>query len=163
MNSEHTILVIDDDSGLRAIATAWLESVGFNVVTASDGHEGLARLSEARPDAVITDFEMPIMDGLDFCKRAREISRVPILVWSGAAGQAACEAASLCAGANAFVAKPMRMEKFLVHVASLFCQDERESARRESSRENQPLWKAVRDRIVKSTGTQTHQSYRYVH
>jgi CheY-like chemotaxis protein len=80
-----TILVIDDE---RSIVTAWkriLQFEGYRVVTASNGLEGLVAAKQAKPDLIITDRSMRIMDGVEFCrhlKRKRELSRIPVILTS---------------------------------------------------------------------------------
>jgi CheY-like chemotaxis protein len=66
-----TILVIDDDPGVRDVIQRLLELHGFRVVVAADGREGLAEVAHSRPDAVVCDLTMPVMDGLEFARRLR--------------------------------------------------------------------------------------------
>ncbi len=65
------ILAVDDSRTLREMLTNCLTAAGHEVFTACDGVEGLAALREFHPDIVITDLNMPIMDGLDFIEAAR--------------------------------------------------------------------------------------------
>jgi len=80
-----TILVVDDE---LSIVTAWkrvLQLEGYRVVTASNGREGLVAANEEKPDLIITDRAMPIMDGVEFCrhlKLEREFARVPVILTS---------------------------------------------------------------------------------
>jgi len=80
-----TILVVDDE---LSIVTAWkrvLQLEGYRVVTASNGREGLVAANEEKPDLIITDRSMPIMDGMEFCrhlKLERELARVPVILTS---------------------------------------------------------------------------------
>ncbi|MFL9905724.1 response regulator [Paraburkholderia fungorum] len=80
-----TILVVDDE---LTIVTAWkriLQFEGYRVVTASNGREGLIAANEEKPDLIITDRSMPIMDGVEFChhlKREREFARIPVILTS---------------------------------------------------------------------------------
>ena len=62
---------MDDSRTLREMLTNCLTGAGHEVFTARDGAEGLAALREHRPDLVITDLNMPVMDGLDFIEAAR--------------------------------------------------------------------------------------------
>jgi CheY-like chemotaxis protein len=62
-----------------------LQFEGYRVVTASNGREGLVAANEVKPDLIITDRSMPIMDGVEFCrhlKREREFSRIPVILTS---------------------------------------------------------------------------------
>lgn len=83
MNSEkalQTALVVDDDPGLRTVLRHILELEGWRVVEAGDGKEALARAAEAHLDVVITDIEMPGMDGIELaaCLRRKQ-HEIPLL------------------------------------------------------------------------------------
>lgn len=77
-----TIFVIDDSAVMRSSVKQNLEMAGFKVETAIDGVDGVTRLkSGLRPDLIITDINMPKMDGIEFIRQARAILRfTPILV-----------------------------------------------------------------------------------
>ncbi|MBD1554173.1 response regulator [Pseudomonas typographi] len=84
-----TILIVDDEYLIADILGYALEDEGYMVVKASNGKKGLEVLDRERPALVITDFMMPVMDGLEFAKaiRARPAgSHMPILLMSGAQG-----------------------------------------------------------------------------
>lgn len=66
-----TVLVVDDDDEMRAVLRHVLELDGWRVAEARDGREALARLTEARPDVVLTDLEMPRLDGVGLARRVR--------------------------------------------------------------------------------------------
>ena len=66
--NQKTILIVDDDSGIRQFLTFVLQAKGYAVDTASDGVEGLHKALEGHPDLVITDVQMPHMDGIDMVK-----------------------------------------------------------------------------------------------
>lgn len=77
------ILAVDDSRTLREMLSDCLSGAGHEVVTACDGAEALVALREHRPDIVITDLNMPVMDGLDFIEaaRAEDAGRdVPVLL-----------------------------------------------------------------------------------
>lgn len=82
-----TILIVDDEYLIADILGFALEDEGYMTVTASNGKKGLEVLARERPELVITDFMMPVMDGLEFAKaiRDREDGKLlPILLMSGA-------------------------------------------------------------------------------
>jgi CheY-like chemotaxis protein len=70
-----TILVVEDDDEVRNVARRLLESLGAYVVVAENGRDGLNRLATIRPDAVLCDLSMPVMDGLEFARRVRQDPR----------------------------------------------------------------------------------------
>ena len=65
------VLVVDDDETIRALVSDVLRLRGFRVETAADGQQALTRIQAARPDAVVLDLMMPIMDGWTFLERCR--------------------------------------------------------------------------------------------
>lgn len=62
-----TILIVDDELDIQATLHMVLSLEGYEVITASNGAEGLRRISEERPDLVISDVTMPSLDGLEMC------------------------------------------------------------------------------------------------
>jgi len=79
------ILVVDDDVQSRNFVLEIFRSASYAIVTANDGSEGLVAFKEFQPSLVITDLQMPNMDGLEFIKAIRSIrSAVPIIAISGA-------------------------------------------------------------------------------
>lgn len=77
------ILAVDDSRTLRDMLISCLKNAGHEVYSAQDGAEALERLREHRPDIVITDLNMPVMDGLDFIEAARQEDAgrdVPVLL-----------------------------------------------------------------------------------
>ena len=67
------VLVVDDDPMVLEVAEAQLKRLGYRPLLANNGLEGLTKLQEHNPDAVCSDTQMPEMDGLSFCRRAREM------------------------------------------------------------------------------------------
>src|SRR5688500_8907957 len=82
MNDKPRILVVDDEPQLTRVLRTGLTSRGFDVRAAADGLAGFEVFSDWQPDLIITDLAMPNMDGLEFCRRVRAISQVPIIILS---------------------------------------------------------------------------------
>lgn len=81
----YRILFVDDEEGLRDMAKAILESQGYEVLCAKDGFEGLSALEETLPDLIISDLQMPNMDGFEFLTVVRgRFPHLPVIVMSGA-------------------------------------------------------------------------------
>jgi len=79
----HKILVIDDKPDLSTVVRMLLERAGHEVVTAENGRRGLRTFYEARPDLVVLDVRMPELDGWETLERLRDLSDVPVLMFSG--------------------------------------------------------------------------------
>lgn len=115
MNDRARILVVDDEPQLIRVLRTGLKSRGYDVRGASDGESGLETFSEWHPDLVITDLAMPNVDGLEFCRRLRAISQVPIIVLS-AKGEEKTKVEALDIGADDFVTKPFGIDELLARV-----------------------------------------------
>ncbi|MHB8621416.1 MAG: response regulator [Chloroflexota bacterium] len=79
------VLVVDDDDTIRGFLAELLADEGYRVDTAANGQEALAALQSGRPDLILLDLMMPVMDGLTFRARQREMdgaSEVPVVVMS---------------------------------------------------------------------------------
>lgn len=74
------VLIIDDDMSLLRLLKRSLEKAGYDVAVATSGVEGLKELYAERPDIVVLDVMMPVMDGWEVCKRIREVSDVPVIM-----------------------------------------------------------------------------------
>jgi two-component system, OmpR family, KDP operon response regulator KdpE len=115
MNDRARILVVDDEPQLIRVLRTGLKSRGYDVRGASDGESGLETFGEWHPDLVITDLAMPNVDGLEFCRRLRAISQVPIIVLS-AKGEEKIKVEALDIGADDFVTKPFGIDELLARV-----------------------------------------------
>lgn len=103
-----SVLAIDDSATIRALVTQTLTNAGFEVITAVDGQDGVNVFQTKRFDAVITDINMPKMDGFGVIEAIRdspENKRVPILVLTTESGSALKDRAR-SAGATGWIVKP---------------------------------------------------------
>jgi CheY-like chemotaxis protein len=101
------VLVIDDEPSIVELLKEYLSEQGFEVVTASGGADGLARLGADRPDVVLLDMRMPEMDGIETLKRIRAVNlRVPVLLVSANDDLAAAKEA-IALGAFDYTLKPI--------------------------------------------------------
>ncbi len=100
-----TILIIEDEQELADILGAYLRMEGLNPVIAYDGEEGLAKFNQVEPSLILLDIMLPKVDGIEVCKRIRELSQVPIIMVS-AKSQELDKVVALGAGADDYVTKP---------------------------------------------------------
>lgn len=110
-----TILTVDDSRMMREMLLMVLRGAGFNVVQAEDGEEGLSVLAGAEPDVIITDINMPKLDGYGFIEGVRRDERyraVPILVLS-TESSAEKKARARDAGATGWIVKPFQAETLI--------------------------------------------------
>jgi two-component system response regulator MprA len=111
--------VIDDDRALRDALRRALTLGGYEVHVADGGYEGLARLAETRPDAVVLDVLMPDIDGLEVCRRLRaDGDRTPVLMLT-ARDAVDDRVSGLDAGADDYLVKPFDVEELKARVRAL--------------------------------------------
>jgi two-component system chemotaxis response regulator CheY len=103
-----TCLVVDDSSVVRKIARRILEDMEFQITEAEDGEQALASCKEAMPDAVLLDWNMPVMDGYEFLGNLRRMpgGDAPKVVFCTTENDVAHIARALHAGANEYIMKP---------------------------------------------------------
>jgi two-component system chemotaxis response regulator CheY len=101
------ILAVDDSLTIRELINFVLSNAGFKVELAEDGVHGLEQLARVKPDVIITDVNMPRLDGLSFIEKAREsLARsTPILVLT-TESEPALKARAKAAGATGWIVKP---------------------------------------------------------
>ncbi len=115
------ILIVDDRWENRAVIVNLLEPIGFTMIKACDGKEGLAQLVVGRPDLVITDIAMPILNGFEMLKHLRQnpaYETLPVIVSSASVFEQDQDQ-SIAAGANSFLAKPVQAEVLLDKLQAL--------------------------------------------
>ncbi len=110
-----TILAIDDSSTIRELVNFVLGNAGYKVVLAVDGMDGLEQLQRGKPDLILTDVNMPRLDGLGFIEKARTTDNgrgTPILVLTTETDNAK-KARAKAAGATGWIVKPFNPNQLL--------------------------------------------------
>jgi len=107
------IIAIDDDSIIRALLTNMLQKAGYKILTASDGPTGLNLVSEEDPDLVITDYQMPGMNGMEVLENIQKTKPGLPVVMLTAHGDIALIIKSMQAGAYDYLEKPIAVEELL--------------------------------------------------
>src|SRR5579883_2431625 len=119
MEPEKSILIVEDEGEIRRFLRISLVNNGYKLFEASKGEEGLTLLSEKQPDLVILDLGLPDLDGMNFTKRAREWTSVPIIILS-ARNQEKDKIEALEAGADDYVTKPFGILELMARIKVAF-------------------------------------------
>lgn len=120
--NKRKIMIVDDRWENRAVIVDLLESIGFELMEAENGQQGLEMAASFNPDLIITDLAMPVMDGYQMMRRLRESPQFQnlLIIVSSASVFAADQHKSLSAGGNDFLPKPVQapdlLEKLRVHL-----------------------------------------------
>ena len=113
------LLVVDDDQSVRDSLRKSITFNGYDVVSATDGEDALARVRQESPDLLILDVEMPTLDGLAVCRELRSTGSDVLILMLAEKADVADRVAGLDAGADDFMAKPYALEEILARVRSL--------------------------------------------
>lgn len=116
-----TILIVDDSPSVRQVVSIALRGAGYDVITGEDGADALKKLDGTRIHLIISDVNMPNMDGITFVTEARKIPAykfTPIIMLT-TESQADKKAQAQAAGAKAWVTKPFQPPQMLAAVAKL--------------------------------------------
>jgi DNA-binding response OmpR family regulator len=105
------ILLADDEQSIQTLLSFPLRKDGYEVTTAADGREALARFNEGRFDLVVLDVMMPRMDGLEVCRRIRARHTVPIIMLTAKAEEID-KVLGLELGADDYITKPFSLREF---------------------------------------------------
>ena len=113
------ILAIDDDSIFLRLANEILTPHGYEVLKATNGQEGLRLMFAEKPDLVLLDAVMPIMDGWQTCQRIREISDIPIVMLTGKQKAEEDIVRGLDCGADEYLLKPIGNKELVARVRAV--------------------------------------------
>lgn len=134
-NKNFNILIIDDDVNLREVFTEASLNWPYNTAVAKSGAEGLERLKSGRFDIVVCDLMMPGMDGMTFLKRARELDGNILVIIMTAYATIETAVKAIEAGAYDFIAKPFRLDEFMILLKNACVRLSLEAKNRELSEE----------------------------
>ena len=126
------ILIVDDEDDILHFLELVLREKGYDVATASGGHEALTKAQVDRPDLVLLDIMMPQMDGWEVLKLLRvddETAQIPVAMLS-ARTEAKDRVQGLQEGAVDYICKPFALQDLLDKIGSIFAQVEERGARR---------------------------------
>lgn len=112
------VLVVDDDPALAEVVGRYLERDGFSVTYADDGVTGLAAALSTLPDLVVLDVMLPRMDGIEVCRRIREVAPIAVVMLT-ARGEEEDRIAGLGFGADDYVTKPFSPAELLARIKAV--------------------------------------------
>jgi len=115
------VLTVDDSPSIRQMIKVTLEPAGHHVIEAGDGAQGLEKAQSNRPDLVISDLNMPNMNGLELIRALRnlpQLTGLPIVFLTTESNEAVKQEAK-SAGATGWITKPFKPEQLLAVVAKL--------------------------------------------
>lgn len=118
MENTTTILLVEDDESIAEPLIFGLENEGFQVLHATDGHEGIRLARSAQPDLILLDVMLPRLDGFAVCRILRRESTVPIIMLT-ARGQELDRVMGLELGADDYIVKPFSFRELLARVRAL--------------------------------------------
>lgn len=110
------VLVVDDAAFMRMRVVKLLTENGYEVIEAQDGQEGLDKYKSEKPDLVLMDITMPIMDGITSLQEIKKFDANAVVVMCSALGQQTMVMNSIKSGAKDFIVKPYQPDKILATI-----------------------------------------------
>ena len=118
--SKPNIMVVDDEKNICELIRLYLEKEGFAVTIANNGSDAIAMIRQNRPDLVLLDIMMPVIDGWEVCRQVREFSQVPIIMLT-AKGETFDKVMGLDLGADDYIVKPFDTKEVVARVKAMNC------------------------------------------
>jgi len=116
--SGNTVLIVDDEAQIRELLFMYFMQEGFTVAEAADGAEALVRLQQVKPDIILLDIMMPVIDGMEVCLQIRKFSNVPIIMLTSRT-QSEDRIMGLELGADDYVSKPFDPREVVARVKAV--------------------------------------------
>ena len=113
-----SVLIVEDDRNIAELLQMYLEKEGYAVTVAGDGAQGLSKFRAIKPDLVLLDVMMPVMDGWTVCKTIRAESQTPIIMLT-AKGETEDKVSGLKSGADDYITKPFEMKEVLARLEAV--------------------------------------------
>ena len=112
------VLVVEDDRNIAELLEMYLKKEGYEPVLAYDGGEGLQLFRSEKPDLVLLDIMMPVMDGYAVCREIRKESKLPVIMLT-AKGEVDDKVDGLKIGADDYITKPFQMREVLARIEAV--------------------------------------------
>ena len=113
-----TVLIVEDDRNIAELLQLYLEKEGYAVTIANDGGQGLTKFRAIKPDLVLLDVMMPVMDGWAVCNAIRAEAQTPIIMLT-AKSETSDKVQGLKAGADDYITKPFEMREVLARIEAV--------------------------------------------
>lgn len=126
-----SVLVIEDNRSIRELLQMYLEKAGYAVTTAEDGRQGLEKYHAIKPDMILLDLMLPVLDGWQVCRVIRQEGDTPIIMLT-AKSEVDDKIDGLKAGADDYITKPFEMREVLARIEAVLRRGA--SPRKEKSR-----------------------------
>lgn len=150
MNKKFKVLVVDDERSIRFLLTQMLESEGYLVMEAEDGESAIEIFNKEKPDMILIDAMMPILDGMSTCRRLRQSDNgksVPVLMVTGLDDDSVVDMA-FEAGVSDFITKPFQFSVLRQRVKRILQLKTAESLLEERLSNERSITEAVEDGII---------------
>ena len=128
-----SVLVVEDDRNIAELLQMYLEKEGYAVTVAADGGQGLSAFRSSKPDLVLLDVMMPVMDGWAVCRAIRAESTTPVIMLT-AKGETDDKVAGLKQGADDYITKPFEMKEVLARIEAVLRRTSGVSAEKKARR-----------------------------
>ena len=142
------ILIVEDEANIRELLRLYLEREGYTVLEAENGVEGIKKWKADKPDMLLLDVMMPVMDGWAVCREIRAESDVPIIMLT-AKGETADRVSGLEMGADDYIVKPLEMPEVIARVRAVFRRMAPDDAPEKLSFDNLVIDKQAYDLVIK--------------
>ena len=113
-----SVLIVEDDRNIAELLQMYLEKEGYAVTIAADGGQGLAKFRAIKPDLVLLDVMMPVMDGWAVCRAIRAEGQTPVIMLT-AKSETDDKVTGLRAGADDYITKPFEMKEVLARIEAV--------------------------------------------
>ena len=113
-----SVLIVEDDRNIAELLQMYLEKEGYAVTVAADGGQGLTKFRSIKPDLVLLDVMMPVMDGWSVCRAIRAESQTPIIMLT-AKSETEDKITGLRSGADDYITKPFEMREVLARIEAV--------------------------------------------
>lgn len=114
------VMVVDDEENIREVLSNYLEGMGYDVVTATDGQDALNKFRKDEFDLIVSDLLMPSIDGLELLKRIREIDKEVIFLMITGYPSIETAVEAIKKGAYDYITKPFHMEDVKLRIERAF-------------------------------------------